>query len=299
MLARQNDWLQTAGRMNVDDVVIFDAFWDKPSKVSAIYLAIESILESEKRDLFMIGLQKFNDKQMEIKSASRKLLASCLLACRNHGKAILKGSDHGFDDARTKKTLEENILRNIHESIAKFVASVSVLYKISSHNPTISARELRIRFENSTEAGDLLKNAGIFGSVAGTAGAGIGAAIGALIGSMAGGVGAAPGAVLGAKIGVALGGFAGTVSGSAVSLGNTYDGRITSSDEKTIENVGLAHIWALSYHGFGLRPEINAKQTEKLVDVINSINKHVENEDSENLAHRYNEVINKLDDVTV
>ena len=56
---------------NIEDIDItkvldFDAFWDRPAKIYKVYDAIQDVLAPDKRELFIVSLANFYERQKEI-----------------------------------------------------------------------------------------------------------------------------------------------------------------------------------------------------------------------------------------
>lgn len=297
---RIENWSSGMKQAGILNVVDFDAHWDRPSKVASIYNAIAAVLEGEQQRIFMGGIRKFNEKQERTLKDACKSVAVCVESCI--GSFHEHEGDYEYDSVKTKSSLQMKISQEIRSATEKFSAAVSEFYRIRAESADKKFADENVVHDAFTNLWDAAKNAALVGVPSGGMGAIIGAGIGAIIaGALSGGLGAAGGAVLGAEIGGAIAGTLGSFTGTAMEYKAHRTSRLSVDAVWQIECNCLATIWALSHHGFGLRPSITIKQLEKLTGEVRKSSAPIDayTNSREERLRRYEKILGDLEDVTV
>ncbi|MBE9001683.1 DUF3482 domain-containing protein [Nostoc sp. LEGE 12447] len=259
---RINLWKEELKKQGVEDTIVFDAHWDKPSKINEIYDAIYRVLNSEEQALFSKGLNEFKNRQKEILTEALSMLANCITEIQEFQVATKKNSF-------SQETAKNKMVRELQAIIVGFVHDVKELYKVAAEYPTAPKKELKTTIESSANIAARIGWGAGLASTGGVLGAAAGAAIvGAITGLLTGGLGAGAGALFGAQIGGLAGGaFLGT-------LGALDDGddivkiHMESTDIKNITIKFIAIIWGLSNNGYGRERKLSQDEMKNIEDKI-------------------------------
>lgn len=267
---RIDQWKKVLNEQNINDVIIFDAHWDSPKKITKIYDCIYNVLDEEQKLLFTEGLKQFKNRELSIQREAFYLLSLCIEDCQNNAKKELRRTDYS-----TKENIEQQarveIARIINGSLTSFLYRVTTLYEKAAENPTASKEDLMIKINSSI---NLPERIGIGSSAAGILGA-FGAAVGGTIGAIGlgiftGGLGMAEGAIGGAQ----LGGMIGAAIGSIATFSDTNDIvtiKIESEQVRYLLSECLAYIWGLSNYGFGRGRDLTQKEIEEIRNNIDNL----------------------------
>ncbi|MDZ8053976.1 MAG: GTPase [Aulosira sp. ZfuVER01] len=255
-------WKEVLKEQGIENTIIFDAHWDKPSKINEIYDAIYRVLNSEEQALFSQGLNEFKNRQKEILTEALSMLANCITEIQEFQVATKKNS---FSQEKAKNKM----VRELQAIIVDFVHDVVELYKVAAEYPTTPKKELQTAVESSANIPARIGWGTGLASAGGVIGAGVGAAIvGAITGLLTGGLGAGAGALFGAQIGGLAGGaFLGT-------LGALDDGddivkiHMESTDIKNIAIKLIAIIWGLSNNGYGRERKLSQDEMKNIENKI-------------------------------
>jgi len=239
-------WTKFFHENDVDQFVVFDAHWDKYSKVGTIYEKISAVISERDNEIFSHGLEQFKKRQLSISREACDLIANCIMTIRS--------ISHEF-----KKTgySEENAKHEIRASLQKvfldFVDKTTGLYLIASKYPTDSIESIRIKLDAKPNWKNRISSGVGTATIIGTFGAIIGALSSGLVTA---GVAAVPGAVLGAQIG----GIIGSAIGALYTFFNRSEDAVIitlESDEiRGMLQQLIAVTWGLSMKGYGRDQEL-------------------------------------------
>lgn len=263
---RVQQWKTFFAGQSVDSVIVFDAHWDNPAKISQIYDEIVSILDSEQQSQFSEGLKRFKERQLEIRGEACDMLASLIKDCAKNAAVTISKTDYNneqkFEDAK------EQLARKINGALAEFVYYISDLYKVAADHPTTSKDELLLLMQPKTNYGNRINAGGGGAAIVGGASAFMGAILGgAIMGFITGGVGALPGALAWAQIG----GTIGAAMGSLFVLsddGDTVNIKINEEQIKTLSVKGIAIIWGLSNNGYGRERKLSYDEGKNIEEKV-------------------------------
>ncbi len=164
-------WKQALSSCNIDNVVVFDAHWDKYSKVNQIYENIHQVLDQEEKHIFHQGLTAFKERQKEIRKEACSMLADCV-AKLQQVKITERKSIYS----------EEQVIKQIGEIIRDFMMgftqNVNALYIVAAEYPTKTREELKFSLQANANIGARLSSGAGVAALFGSGGAAIGAAIG-------------------------------------------------------------------------------------------------------------------------
>ena len=261
---RISQWKNVFSELGIDHVVIFDAYWDKFSKVDLIYKEIAGVLSSRERRIFLLGLRKFKDRQEQINREAAKFLADSIKR--------LQSTRFEYKKNNSAESKAQARLRKKYEEITNtFVNKTTALYAIAAEYPTESLRSIKGRLRSSPNWKTRLQSGGAGVTVLGGGGAAIGAAIGALIaGVLSGGVGAGGGALLGLQIGGAVGGGIGAL----FTLDGTEDKLVaTFTDEEIFASFQLyiAIMWGVAIASYGRTPSLPEQEVHNILQKVQEI----------------------------
>ncbi|MEZ4645454.1 MAG: DUF3482 domain-containing protein [Chloroflexota bacterium] len=261
---RITQWKQAFFDSGIDQVVAFDAHWDKYSKVNLIYNQIHEALSRRERKIFAHSLALFKKRQNEIKQEVCKLLSTYIVQIQKIEQEYKK-RDYSKDEGKAKQQIRE-LLR---DDVLSFIHDVNELYRIAAEYPADSIESIKGKVKPKPNWKNRMSVGGSAAAVGSAASAAIGAAIGAIAaGLLSGGLGAGPGAVLGAQIGGAVGGGIGILA----TFDDSEDKVVITLESNEIQDVAqkfTSTIWGLSMNGYG-----RARDLSK--DEIIQIEKHVE-----------------------
>lgn len=257
-------WKSTFNQHGVENVVVFDAHWDKPSKLNLLYENISQVLSEEQNKVFSLGLKAFKERQYEIRREACERLATCIDECQD---IVIETTKIKYKEEKVKKDLNNQILG----SILSFTRDVNELYKVAAEYPTTPKEELKINKKESVNFTERLGLGASVAAVLGGGGAAAGAVIGgALAGLFTGGLGVGAGAVLGAQIGGVIGGATGSIA-AFDDDSNDVIIRMQSQEIEGVVTKCLAIIWGLSNNGYGRDRKVSEEEMKNLSNQINAL----------------------------
>jgi len=263
---RVEQWKIFFREQSVNSVIMFDAHWDNPAKISQIYDEIVKILDSEQRSQFLEGIKRYKERQLEITREACDMLASLIKDCEKNAAAIISKGD--YNKQLKLEEAKEKVARKINGSLAEFVYCVCDLYKVAADHPKTSRDELlllmkpKANYANRIGAGS--GGAAIIGGVSAFMGAILG---GVITGVLTGGVGALPGALTWAQIGGTIGAAMGSMFVFSDD-GDTVTINIDEEQMKTLSIKGIAIIWGLSKNGYGRAKELSSDEGKKIEEKV-------------------------------
>jgi GTPase SAR1 family protein len=263
---RVQQWKTFFAGESVNSVIVFDAHWDNPAKISQIYDEIVSILDSEQRLQFVEGLKRFKERQLEIRREACNMLADLIKNCAENAVVTISKGDYNHE--QKLEDAKEQVARKMNGALAEFVYCVSDLYKVAAEHPTTSKDELLLLMQpKANYAGRIGTGSGaaaIIGGVSAFMGAILG---GAIMGFITGGVGALPGALAWAQIA----GTVGAAMGSLFVLSDDSDSitiKLNEEQIKTLSVQGIAIIWGLSKNGYGRAKELSSEEGRNIAEKV-------------------------------
>jgi roadblock/LC7 domain-containing protein len=266
---RIRQWTEVLNQKGIDNVIIFDAHWDKRAKEKEIYDALEKNIDDSQKADFYLGLTKFKERQNEIRGYVCGALAR---TCENLQKikVCVKIGEYN-DDKALIKYLKEKVEKLVEEEISYFVAYVEKLYEVAAEQPKDSLKNWQPKDNKKISIPGRLGTATGVSAFIGTMGAALGGIVGAVgAGLLSGGLGAGAGAVLGAQIG----GIAGTGLGSFAIFSNSEDSSCVTIESKTIEDIikeCLAIAWGLEHNGFGRGKSLSTDEAKEMKSQIGAL----------------------------
>ncbi len=249
-------WKQFFDENGVSGVVVFDAHWDKPSKLSQIYTAISALLPSEKQAVFAGGLASFAKQQRDRSESVAVLVARCVEACRQ-AQSDADSREHQYNETSAISGLQVLMARTIGRELERFVADCRQLYSIQISNLTIHQSEVTLATSRSKNEQEGLANA----ASAGTVGAWMGALIGAFLGTL---IAPGPGTMAGAALGSGVGGVSGASIGSDKPTNTHIVASLSERDLRAVFECCLAIEWAASFQGLGKSAVVGEKLVSEL-----------------------------------
>lgn len=266
---RIRQWTEVLNQNGIDNVITFDAHWDKRSKEQKIYDAIEKNLDDSQKADFYLGLTKFKERQNEIRGYVCGALAR---TCENLQKikVCVQIGEYKDDTDRTIK-LKNDVEKLVEEEISYFLAYIEKLYKVAAEHPKDSLKNWQPKDDQKMSLSARLGTATGVSVVLGAIGAAVGGIIGAVgAGLISGGLGALGGAAVGAQ----WGGIAGTGLGSLAIFSDSDDLSCVTLESKSIENmikVCLATAWGLEHNGFGRGKSLSTDETKEMESQISKL----------------------------
>lgn len=259
---RINLWKKELKKQGIDNTIVFDAHWDKPSKINEIYDAVYRVLDSEEQELFSKGLNEFKNRQKEILTEALSMLANCINEIQEFQVSAKKNS---FSQEKAKT----QIRRELQTIIVDFVRDVTELYKVAAEYPTTPKKGLQTTIESSANIAARIGWGAGLASTGGILGAAAGAAIvGTITGLLTGGLGAGAGALFGAQIGGLAGGaFLGAI-GALDDGDDIVKIYMKSTDIENIAIKFIAIIWGLSNNGYGRDRKLSQDEMKQLEEKI-------------------------------
>ena len=263
---RVEQWKTFFREQSVNSVIMFDAHWDNPAKISQIYDEIVKILDPEQRSHFLEGIKRYKERQLEITREACDMLASLIKDCEKNAVDIISKGDYNKQPKLEEAT--QRVARKINGSLADFVYCVCDLYKVAAEHPTTSRDELlllmkpKANYANRITAGS--GGAAIIGGVSAFMGAILG---GVITGFLTGGVGALPGALTWAQIGGTIGAAIGSMFVFSDD-GDTVTININEEQMKTLSIKGIAIIFGLSKNGYGRAKELSSNEAKKIEEKV-------------------------------
>jgi GTPase Era involved in 16S rRNA processing len=237
---REIIWRQTLQEVGVEDIIDFDAHWDRYTKVLDLFRSCSRYLPSERRSEFADRVAEFDQTLMARRSDAAKLGSGTMLACRQVSE-VAETEKENTDVSTLKRRLRERVSTTVIEKVSEYATELQALYDMSvqTSNQTLGLSEAEIK-----RASDRI------GSMASHSGVGIG--IGTIVGISIGAFIAGPlGAILGAKIGAGVGAGGGLASGAIVETNTRIEIRVTNNDLREIALFCLAVLWCVTHQGFG------------------------------------------------
>ncbi|NJK69707.1 MAG: hypothetical protein HC786_07270 [Richelia sp. CSU_2_1] len=263
---RVEQWNTFFRGQSVNSIIVFDAHWDNPAKISQIYDEIVKILDPEQRSQFLEGLKRYKERQLEITREACSMLASLIKDCAEDAFVIITKGD--FNKPQKVEEAKEQVARKINGSLAEFIYCVSDLYKVAAEHPTTSKDELLLLMQPKANylgrIGTGSGAAAIIGGVSAFMGAILG---GTIMGVLTGGVGALPGALTWAQIGGTIGAAMGSMF-VFFDDGDTVTIKIDEEQMKTLSVKGIAIIWGLSNNGYGRAKELSSDEGKKIEEKV-------------------------------
>lgn len=259
---RIKQWKSLFNDHSINHVVVFDAHWDKPTKINQIYDGILNLLEPEQHSRFVEGLKRFKERQSYITREACDMLASLIKDCEE--RAVVNILKRDFDKDEKKEEAKEQVARRINGALAEFVYCVSDLYKVAAEYPSTSKDELLLLMKPKPNfSGRLGWGSGGAAVLGGSAAFISGILGGAIMGVLTGGVGTIPGAMAWAQIG----GTAGAALGSLFMFMDDEDTvtiKINEEQMKILSVKGIAIIWGLSNNGYGRGRELSSEESKDI-----------------------------------
>ncbi len=275
---RITKWEYFFKRNHINHYIMFDGWWDEPSKVTRIYSYVENLLSGHKKERYRIDLENFRNRQLEILREASNFMYDCIQGCSKVKR------QKGIDNSLPEDVLIKQILLEVKQLLEEFNEKVSRLYTLAADNPLQGVNDLKFYTNNFTKPRDVFDGAAAGIGIGTGVGAVIGGIIGFLIGLPVGAAGAGPAALLGStlvtsalaasQIGGTAVGFLGGSLGAVVSLNNNILIALNSNDKQSIATTCLAIIWGVSYHGYGNSPRIGE---EKIVGLLETIKNFQDN----------------------
>ncbi|NET08205.1 MAG: GTPase/DUF3482 domain-containing protein [Symploca sp. SIO2B6] len=252
------------------EFVVFDAHWDNPVKINKIYDSIHKILEPEHQDLFSEGLEKFKNRQAEIRKESCSMLAECIKDIQEYEGVSFKKSLYRNEEQQEEA--KNKITRELYDKSVGFMARVSALYQIAAEFPTSPKDEIKYKMKQLPNFSARVSVGSSTATMLGSGGAILGASIGAGITMiLTGGLGieaeVLSGALLGVQIGGVIGGFIGSF-GVFLDDDDIIKIKLEPEEIEAIVTKGLAVIWGLSNNGYGRGRDLSTEEIKNLEDKI-------------------------------
>lgn len=261
---RIQQWTEVFHKNGINDIIIFDAHWDKRSKEQEIYDAIEKNLDASKKADFRQGLNKFKTREGEIK----KIVTDTLIkTIKNLQQINIKVKKSEYKEEECQKQIAEQILNEK----SNFIEYVSNLYQKAAQYPTKSATELEIEIEEKISIFSRIGNVAIISGFITPFGAAIGGIVGAVGAAVvSGGLGTVAGGTLGAQIGGGIGGALGSL---AIFLDgeNFMNTTLKSSAIENIVKDLLLLVWEYEHKGFALKQNLSQEEIINLIKYINQL----------------------------
>lgn len=259
---RINQWEDFFKQNDINNYIMFDGWWDDPSKVTRIYSYVESLLSGQKKERYRIDLENFRHRQLEILRKASDLMYDCIQACSKAKR------QKGIDNSSPEKFLIDEIRDEVKQLLEEFNENVSRLYKLAADDPLKGVNDLNFHKKNFSKPKDVVD-----GAAAGTGiGTGIGGVIGGIIGFMiglpVGGVAAGPAALVGIQVGATVVGLLGGSLWAVLSVNNNIEVSLDQNGKNFIATTCLAIIWGVSYHGYGNSPTIGEEEIVGLLQTI-------------------------------
>lgn len=265
---RIDSWKDKLTKKNISHIIVFDAHWDKYSKVHQIYDSICKILNEKEKIIFSEGLEFFKKRQKEIQKEACNMLSECVQKLQKIEITMARGN-------YSEEEISNKISQMVLKSIVDFIKNVIELYKVAAEYPTETKQALQMRLKANPNISSRFSSALETIAVCGGGGATIGSVIGGVItGVLSGGLGAKAGSELGRQIGTVIGGGIGSLAGIAILFDNDNDTvtiRMTSEEIKNVVIECLTTIWGLSINGYGRDRELTEDETKKIEQQIRDI----------------------------
>jgi ribosome biogenesis GTPase A len=275
---RIKQWTEKLAECSIYNVIDFDAHWDKPYKVIAIYNAIREVLPLKQKEVFDISLENFYERQRQVHQKAYEMLSYEIIEIRK--KKTLEEKVEG-DVSKATKKLEKELIELLKESVNRFISKASGLYQIAAENPTLSPNDFPANYSSYTQVAEPIKVAqnaalgGALGSIAGGTALAVGFAAFAFF---TGGTG--PLILAAAGTGLTWGAGGGSLTGAAIGAMSAEDTiyKVNLSEDVLgrVAEFCITAIYALSHHGYGARPEIDNKQFSEILDRVKEFNQNCE-----------------------
>jgi GTPase Era involved in 16S rRNA processing len=264
---RIRQWTEIFNQHGIDDVIIFDAHWDKRSKEQEIYDAIEKNLDYSQKADFCEGLNKFKKRQREIREEICQALSITLQRLQQIRVDVKKEEYNADQEEEYQKKVE----RSLYQEIVGFIAYASRLYEVAAEYPTDATENLILKTNHKISFLERLGTTTSVSTVLGTIGAVFGGVVGGVItGFLSGGSATIPGAIEGAKIfgalGVALGSFF-----VFDDRGDRIDIFLKSEKIEDIVKELLAIVWGLEHNCFGRCKSLSTDETKEIKSQIEAL----------------------------
>ncbi|MCT7990344.1 GTPase [Laspinema olomoucense] len=262
---RINQWEATLKRHSIDNVITFDAHWDKPSQVNLIYDIILSRLDSHQKTGFERGLEKLKIQQKAIRKLSCSYLGDAIVSCREAAKINVNKME--INNQEKKQKVIQEIYKEVEISWECFIVQTEKIYEILIETPDISEEQLDNKLSQTTKANWFERLS------RGSAGAGVMGPLGGLmsaliaLGISAGSGGAIPAAIVALQVGAGLG----SVVGSLLMFSDKGDIIMMEMSIEELEHrliTGVAMIWGLSNIGYGSGKPLAEEQSKKIAKEI-------------------------------
>ncbi|MEM6452840.1 MAG: GTPase [Cyanobacteria bacterium P01_D01_bin.105] len=267
---RRKLWIEGCQQFNVDKIIDYDAHWASPKANHDLFEEIANLLPTHKKQLFNIGLSKFESRRKALRDQSIEYALECIVKCRskdlNEEMKALNNEDEESYIRRIKARLTEMCSEDLND----FLDRSTSLYSLAAELPTTGIDQLG-NFTPSLAKGSRIGTAAIvatfIASVLGLAGAIVGLLAASITAASAAGVGGAVGGGLGAIIG-----FSGA-SGEEEKLKAIQAGYVAV--------ICINVLWLLSCYGWGKGAEVPAgmldileERTRNVVSGLDPINWH-------------------------
>ncbi|NEN96649.1 MAG: hypothetical protein F6K50_14240 [Moorea sp. SIO3I7] len=259
---RITQWEDFFKRNHITNYIMFDGWWDDPSKVTRIYSYVENLLSGQKKERYRIDLANFRNRQLEILREASYLMHDCIQGCSKVKR------QKGIDNTSPENNLIDEIRNEVKQLLEDFNENVSNLYDLAADDPLKGVNDLNFHKKNFSKPKDVVD-----GAAAGTGiGTGIGGVIGGIIGFMiglpVGGVAAGPAALVGIQVGATVVGLLGGSIWAVLSVNNNIEVSLDQNGKNFIATTCLAIIWGVSYHGYGNSPTIGEEDIVGLLQTI-------------------------------
>ncbi|AOY79544.1 50S ribosome-binding GTPase [Moorena producens JHB] len=247
---------------HINHYIMFDGWWDNPSKVTRIYSYVENLLSGQKKERYRIDLENFRHRQLEILREASDLMYDCIQACSKAKR------QKGIDNTSPEKDLIDEIRDEVKQLLEDFNENVSRLYKLAADDPLKGVNDLNFHKKNFSKPKDVVDGAAAGTGIGTGIGGVIGGIIGFLIGLPVGGVAAGPAALVGIQVGATVVGLLGGSIWAVLSVNNNIEVSIDQNGKNFIATTCLAIIWGVSYHGYGNSPTIGEQEIVGLLQTI-------------------------------
>ncbi|NEO44122.1 MAG: hypothetical protein F6K55_08280 [Moorea sp. SIO4A3] len=259
---RITKWEDFFKQNEINHYIMFDGWWDEPSKVTRIYSYVENLLSGHKKERYRIDLENFRNRQLEILREASNLMYDCIQGCSKVKR------QKGIDNTSPEKGLIDEIRDEVKQLLEEFNENVSRLYKLAADDPLKGVNDLNFHKKNFSKPKDVVDGAAAGIGIGTGVGAVIGGIIGFMIGLPVGVAGAGPAAQVGSQIGATVVGFLGGSIWAVLSVNNNIEVSLDQNGKNFIATTCLAIIWGVSYHGYGNSPTIGEEEIIGLLETI-------------------------------
>ncbi|MDJ0712743.1 MAG: 50S ribosome-binding GTPase [Prochloraceae cyanobacterium] len=116
---RIHQWESFFRKNEILNFIMFDTFWDNPSKIISIYGFVKELLSDNERKAYVFdqGLKRYYERQIAIFKESSDLLAECVIKCRE----IKKSAD---ESKKSRTSLQEEAKKELESTFKNFVKDI-------------------------------------------------------------------------------------------------------------------------------------------------------------------------------